>query len=239
MKNTPAAPTPTSQFLERAFRFYDVISALSWGTSPISNTPPTLSPFTPSTLPMEAPNAFSSVDTLLGMATDLWPVIHRLSNLPEARMDLEDAEARGNTSKASVLRTELESTSQAIELALMNWSPALPIVQELDENDEAEQDLASDSRMQSILNNAEAYRQAAFVYLYRHVRGCARRSEKVQAHVMLTLEACIRVVEWGGPMSALLWPLFIGASEAVGATDRELARTAFGSTERYVCLFKC
>jgi hypothetical protein len=35
-----------------------------------------------------------------------------------------------------------------------------------------------------------------------------------------------------GPMSALLWPLFVSACEATTAEDRALALDAFGGTER-------
>jgi hypothetical protein len=231
----------------QAFRFYDVISALSWGTSPLSTIPPSLSPMSSpaeaSTLEVPVlPSSFSAVDTLLGMATDLWPIIHRLSHLPEAQADLNAAINSNNTSKASVLQCELESTTYAIELALKNWSPHLPQSERFSEGDGLT-DLSDGSilddpiegpRLRSIINNAEAYRQAALVYLYRYVKGGKRRSEKVQTHARLALNACDMVVSWEGPMSALLWPLFIGSCEAVEPEDREMARKAFDGTERYI-----
>jgi hypothetical protein len=173
------------------------------------------------------------------MATDLWPIIHRLSHLLEAKRELQAAEASGNMSKATVLRTELESTSHAIELALTSWVPSIPAIPTSPPHSEAELDLdqASDSRLQSILNNAEAYRQAAFVYLYKDIENYPRRSKKVQKHAKLALQACERVVDWAGPMSALLWPLFVSSCEAVGLEDREMARRAFRGTERYVLTF--
>jgi hypothetical protein len=169
------------------------------------------------------------------MATDLWPIIHRLSNLLEAQAEIQEAEMAGNTSKATVLRTELESTSHAIQLALTNWSPSISPASLASSSNttDGESDPAADARMQSISNNAEAYRQAALVYLYRYVKQCSRRSQNVQRHTRLTLKACGMVVEWAGPMSALLWPLFISACEAVDSEDRDLARNAFGGTDRY------
>lgn len=173
------------------------------------------------------------------MATDLWPIIHRLSHLLEAKRELQAAEASGNLSKATVLRTELESTSHAIELALTNWVPSIPSISTSPPHGESELDLdeASDSRLQSILNNAEAYRQSAFIYLYKDIKNYPRRSKKVQQHSKLALQACERVVNWAGPMSALLWPLFVSSCEAVEFEDREMARGAFGGTERYVLIF--
>lgn len=174
------------------------------------------------------------------MATNLWPIIHRLSHLLEVKGELQAAEASGNMSKATVLRTELESTSHAIELALTNWVPSIPSVPSSPPHGESDLglDQESDARIQSILNNAEAYRQSAFVYLYRDIRNFTRRSKKVQQHSKLALHACERVVEWAGPMSALLWPLFVGSCEAVELEDREMASRAFTGTERYVFSFR-
>ncbi len=176
------------------------------------------------------------------MATDLWPIIHRLSHLPEAKMELQTAEETGNSSKATVLRTELESTSQAIELALTDWTPVVPSLSTIPSSalpafpDEfttlgegpSELDPTGDARMQSILNNAEAYRQAALVFLYRDIQNLSRTCGKVQRHAKLALQACKLVVEWAGPMSALLWPLFVGACAAIEQEDRDIARVTFG-----------
>jgi len=169
------------------------------------------------------------------MATDLWPIIHRLSHLLEAKRELQAAEASANISKATVLRTELETTTHAIELALTNWAPSIASIPSSPPQGESELNLdqASDARLQSILNNAEAYRQAAFVYLYKDIENFPRRSNKVQHHTKLTLQAYQRVVDWAGPMSALLWPLFVSSCESVEFEDREMSRRAFGGTERY------
>jgi hypothetical protein len=232
MKSKTLTLSPTTQFLERAFRFYDTIAALSFGIAPVSPTTTPLAPLNSPYLPSASP--LNSVDTLLGMATDLWPIIHRLSHLLDAKSDLQAAEAAGNPSKATVLRTELESTSHAIELALTNWTPSFPNSHGSPPNDGAESDplATEDARLQSILNNAEAYRQAAFVYLYKDVKGLPRRSKTVQTHAKATINACEMVVEWAGPMSALLWPAFVGACEAVEEGDREMARRAFEGIER-------
>lgn len=67
-----------------------------------------------------------NVDTLLGMATTLWPVMHRLSSLLSQRDELENARRTNQTSKAAVLRSEYDETSHAIEVALTQWQPCLP-----------------------------------------------------------------------------------------------------------------
>lgn len=122
---------PTATFLERAFRFYDVIAALSNGTAPLSAAPAAgcLVPLSPLGAPATSP--LSSVDTLLGMATTLWPIMHRLSTLPSLKAELDaavsadgtDGKAASSSVKITVLRTEFEMSASSIEAALQAWQP--------------------------------------------------------------------------------------------------------------------
>lgn len=98
-------------------------------------------------------------------------------------------------------------------------------------------DLAETTRIQSILSNAEAYRQSAFIYLYRTIKELPRSNCLVQKHTRLSLIACSNVVDLAascdsGPMSALLWPLFVASCEALTEEDRNLAIKAFTGVER-------
>ena len=180
----------------------------------------------------------NAVDTLLGLSTDLWPIIHRLSHLLSFKVSLEAAIAAGQTSKATVLRTELESTSHAIEIALRERKPQLSPSSSLGlDNDSPTEFAAEDIRIQSILNNAEAYRHSAFIYLYRTIRDLPRSHSAVQNHVRSSLVACSNVVKLAeqcqnGPMSALLWPLFVAACEAMTKEDRILAIETFDGVQR-------
>ncbi|TDZ31693.1 L-arabinose-responsive transcription regulator ARA1 [Colletotrichum sidae] len=228
---------PTTAFLERAFRFYDVIAALSFGTAPLSTAPATgcLVPFPPIDSPSTSP--LSSVDTLLGMSTTLWPIIHRLSNLLTLKTELQSAMANGQLTKVAVLRTEFETTSDAIEHALEQWQPSFPPGFSPDVIDDIslpveESEAAERARLHSILNNALAYRHSAFVYLYRSIYGYPRRHHVVQHHTHAALSHCAATVSHAGPMAALLWPLFVAACEAVNPVDRELAREAFVAVDR-------
>ncbi|KAF9874567.1 hypothetical protein CkaCkLH20_08130 [Colletotrichum karsti] len=238
MNGSNADPNPTSAFLERAFRFYDVIAALSFGTAPLSTAPATgcLVPFPPLDSPSTSP--FSSVDTLLGMSTTLWPIIHRLSNLLALKNELQAAIASGQITKTAVLRSEFETTSDAIEHALKQWQPNFPpgfspdIVDDLLSSEDEPELAAERARMHSLLNNALAYRHSAFVYLYRSIYGYSRRHHLVQHHTHAALGHCAATVSHAGPMAALLWPLFVAACEAINPTDREIARQAFVAVER-------
>lgn len=262
--------------MTQAFRFYDVITALSLGTAPLSTAPAAgcLQPFPPMNAAPASP--LRNVDTLLGMATTLWPVMHRLSSLLSLRGELESARQANQSSKVAVLRSEYDETSHAIEVALTQWQPCLPpgVVittsgssdddDETDDGDDHLERLAlapseatssegstdrgsppsssssasslSSSKneldgLQSILHNAMAYRHSASVYLYRTIYQYAPGSALVQRHTHRALRHCVATVSHGGPMGALLWPLFVAACEAQSGRDRELAGRAFREVE--------
>ncbi|KAI1328512.1 hypothetical protein F5Y16DRAFT_149866 [Xylariaceae sp. FL0255] len=228
--------TPASIFLERAFGFYDVITALSLGTSPLSTAPSAggLLPVPPLDAPPASP--LTNIDTLLGMATKLWPIMHRLSNLLSVKRELGAAQSANEVSKIAVLRAEFEATSQAIKSALTDWKPCLPpniVIKDevLSFCGRGGDDMPEMSRLQSTLHNALAYRHSASVYLYRTIYEYASSSPLVQKHAHASLHHCVETTIARGPMGALLWPLFVAACEATGTEDRVLAKKAFREIE--------
>ncbi|KAL6357360.1 hypothetical protein LRP88_07519 [Fusarium phalaenopsidis] len=235
MSHNETATDPTGIFLERAFRFYDVIAALSFGTAPLGSAPGAnyLTPFPPLDSGGDM-SPLNSVDTLLGMATSLWPIIHRLSNLLALKDQLDAAVTNGEVSKVAVLRTEFEISASAIESALEEWHPALPEGSVLSQNPEelTPEQTTERSRLQSILSNALSYRHSAFVYLYRTIYSYPRNHPLVQRHTHISLTHCVGTVSNTGPMSALLWPLFVAACEATTLADRDLARQTFIAINR-------
>ncbi len=137
------------------------------------------------------------------MATTLWPIIHRLSNLLSLKTALEGAvDSNATSPKIAVLRTEFESTAKAIRTALTHWRPNLPrdfvpddaelsdpaaVVEVVDGELDGVSVSASDAatphasestatekrRLNSIFHNALAYKHSAFVYLYRTIYSLA------------------------------------------------------------------
>ena len=185
-----------------------------------------LAPTTNDLLKHHDSSAMSSVDTLFGLLTDLWPVLHRLASLMEIKLTLEKEEAANpGHEKTTAMRSDFDTNTSNIELSLRQWTPKIPVTVIPVDNP------ADDSRLQSILNNAEAYKQAASVYLHRDILSHGRSSPKVQAPTKQCLQACLRVVIFSGPMATLLWPLFVAASEAVEDVDRNVARTVFRHLE--------
>lgn len=206
---------------KQAFRYFDVVAALSFGTSPMSGTI-----LIPQTHDFVDRTAMASVDNLFGLLADLWPIIHRLACLMEVKRNLEKEElVNPGQEKANNMRTDFETNTSSIELALFQWTPKIPASVATIENH------ADDSRLQSILNNAEAHKQASFVYLYRTILTLTRPTAKVQTHIKQALQACLRVVIFSGPMAALVWPLFTAGCEATEDVDRNVARTVFRHLE--------
>lgn len=165
--------------------------------------------------------------------------MHRLSSLTGLRKEMRQAAARGELSKAAVLRTQFNTAASAVEHSLQTWQPVLPseeISQACVEADgvfvSEEKTTASRKRLQSILNSAIAYRHSGFVYLYRTVYGYDRSHSVIQNHTRISLENCMGTVINEGPLGALLWPLFVAACEAVEPSDRDHAEQSFQALAR-------
>ena len=177
--------------------------------------------------PSSERSAMVSVDTLFGLVADLWPIMHRLASLVDVKRNLDKEEFPGpGQGEKSTMRTDFETNTASIDLALHQWVPKLPASVMSIETP------ADDSRLQSVLINAEAHRQACLIFLNRTMLGNARTSQKVQTPVKQALQACLRVVIFSGPMAGLVWPLFTAAVEAVEEVDRNVAKTVFQHLEQ-------
>ncbi|KAG6179285.1 hypothetical protein E4U27_003289 [Claviceps purpurea] len=228
----------TTTFLEEAFRFYDVIAALSSGTAPLSsdsytNELPSVESYTITNTRHESPPRARSEqpvpstdgpNALLGLATSLWPVIHRLSGLLSLKNKVQDALSRGDGDMFSIAATQglFDTECAAIETCLHEWQPVLPTPE-----DAATTTAGTMKELQSIFNNALAYRHSALVYLYRTIYNFPRTHPAVQHHASVSLVHCRATVLHEGPMGALLWPLFVASCEAVDPVDRHSARDTF------------
>ncbi|KAK1727920.1 fungal-specific transcription factor domain-containing protein [Colletotrichum acutatum] len=221
-------PKPASVvFFEQVFRYFDVLNALTNGTSPVFAAPSSRA-CSPSTLP---PAVISGgIDPVLGMADDLWPTLHRLAELMAMKRELQAATAMGQSSKFAVLRTEYQTAYKAIEKALESWSPTLPpgfslvnrIVDGPGSASEAEL-----TNIRWITSTALAYRQSALVFLHSNVSEYPSSHRLVQKHTQAALWHCAASVSHGGAGLSMLWPLFFSACHAICSRDRGLVRQAF------------
>lgn len=188
-----------------------------------------LMPHSPEVTSPHDRTAMASVDTLFGLVADLWPIIHRLASLMDLKRNLDKEElANPGEEKTNGMRSDFDTNTASIELALLQWIPKIPPSVVGIENP------TDDSRLQSILNNAEAHKQAAFVYLYRTILAHSRSTPKVQTPAKQALQACLRVVIFSGPMAALVWPLFTAACEAAEDVDRNVARNVARTVFRHL-----
>ncbi|KAF5549522.1 hypothetical protein FMEXI_4223 [Fusarium mexicanum] len=234
INNGKAIDDLTGAFLDRAFLFYDVITALSFGTAPLSSAPKISNHQPLSHLNSDdETSSRDTIDNVLGMATSLWPIIHRLSSLVTLKEELNVAMANNEISKAAVLRTELEVSASAVENALKEWHTIPPddFIPCHCSKERGSGQSEDRNRLESILNNALAYRHSALIYLYRTIYQYPRTHPLVQHHSHISLTYCASVSNIG-PKNALLWPLFVAACEAVSSADRELAQQAFISISR-------
>lgn len=153
------------------------------------------------------------------------PVLHRLSRLRSVKAAIDEAFVDGNSSKSAVLKSEFESESQGIKLALLSWRCMVL-------RDRGHSDPNEEAKLKSIMHNADAYRHSALVYLYREAYFYPQAHPLVQKHLHLSLLACRDSIElsrqyYDGPTLALLWPAFIVSCDAITKDDRDMASMAF------------
>ncbi|KEY71163.1 hypothetical protein S7711_02277 [Stachybotrys chartarum IBT 7711] len=232
--------TPLTSFLERQFRYYDAIVALSLGTSPVAEAP-SLTPLQPDAPPLDSCGIGGGggvhLDPLLGMAADLWPILYRLSGMLPLKRDLDDAITGRQPARTSVLRAEMNASSRAIEAALHRWMP--PPLLLLPDQDPADALAQQSPRVQASVHHALAYRHSALVYLHRAIHGYPQRHRLVQTNTHSALMHCTAALATSSavdasctPTSGLLWPLFTAACEAIDEEDRDMASQVFDAMRR-------
>ncbi|KAG5937778.1 hypothetical protein E4U53_008137 [Claviceps sorghi] len=238
MRSSPAREDRTSIFLEEAFRFYDVIAALSSGTAPLSSDSSygTLEDSSPGSAEQQPVSIADDANALLGLATSLWPVIHRLSGLLALKNEVEHLVAGSDVdwSQVTAMQARFDVECAVVETCLDKWQPVMPTQSSLYGHLKMMSPSANGrmKELQSIFHNALAYRHSALVYLYRTIYDCPRRNALVQHHASASLVHCKATVSHQGPMGALLWPLFVASCEAVDAADRRAACDNFKAITR-------
>ena len=192
------------------------------------------------------PSALAAVDPLFGLMADLWPILHRLAELADAKRQIAARTHRRESLHA--LQADLDASAANIELFLHQWKASVPPASPLRESSvgggarggsasprsggSSGGSGSADARLQSTLSHAEAYKQAALLHLHREVYGHARAAPQVQAPLKQTFQACLRVMMFAGPIKGLLWPLFTAAVEAAAPVDLNVARTCFRQLEQ-------
>ncbi|KAF9874179.1 hypothetical protein CkaCkLH20_08162 [Colletotrichum karsti] len=219
----------TMRFLEKAFHYMDVISALSLGISPVSAMPVSDYTYPLAVMSPPKPNAPTYADPFIGVSGDLWPILYRLGLVTALKGDLDNAMATQQSTKAAVLRVEYESMTKATEKALRDWQPAVmpnSMMSSMEDETSAQQQL------EAMVHSSQSYRHSALVYLHRVIYSHPTSHPEVQSNSHLSLESCAAVAASGGSLYALLWPLFVAACEAITDHDRSLAKLVLEEISR-------
>ncbi|CEJ81852.1 hypothetical protein VHEMI01960 [[Torrubiella] hemipterigena] len=250
MQSNGGVSSPTGVFLERAFQFYDAITALSMGAAPLFDTSlgqsgsaderlphvgdapaSAVGKPAPKLVPINTDGVYQhndSADVLLGFATSLWPTIYRLCRMHQMSTALQgSATIDPGDDDFQALEAELLHTGFEVETELEAWRPPIP---KDDGNASGTKGLRYTS---SAVHTASAYRHSALVYLYRNVYKEDSRHNTVQENVRASMAHCTATTGGEGPMGALLWPLFVASLEAQkGSQERVDAATAFANLGR-------
>ncbi|KAK9477439.1 fungal-specific transcription factor domain-containing protein [Lipomyces japonicus] len=144
------------------------------------------------------------IDPVIGLASDLWPLVVRLCIL------CNQCEFGKSVSPDVACQASL------LELEISLWKvPSL-----------AAQDTNMSLGMQSA---AKVYQLATQIYLLRtlHVRPNADVADQIQRHVRAALDHLARVCTLEANMAALLWPVSVVASECVDSIDRGFIKVVF------------
>ncbi|KAJ5610231.1 hypothetical protein N7510_006950 [Penicillium lagena] len=139
-------------------------------------------------------NLGSNVDLLLGRISSLLLLISEISVL----------QTRKKSTESEIVDTNLIAIASLIESKLQIWTPV--------------------TSNTDWTNTAEAYRHAAFIYLYRVTYNIGAPHPLTIHHVRLCLDALHAVPASSTLSSVLVWPIFTAGCESIDATDRDFCR---------------
>lgn len=210
-KNKQASPF--LRFLYNTWLYLDVLSSLSSGEDPyylnFSNSSPTMSPATSPISDKGSPSGFSlqnEIDSLLGCAGDLFPLIARMSRVSNRLTDkiIEEDDIQ-YIEEALKIRHELDQ-----------WTP--PSMDIL----EASSDI--NCTLEDIISTAETYRQTALLHLYNSFPPLGKNIEQLADQILNRL---LLIPKDSGSLCIHIWPLMASGCEHTDPIKRAQVRDRF------------
>jgi hypothetical protein len=203
--------TPFMRFLYNTWLYLDVLSSLSSGEDPYSLNFLTMPEESPAASPTgrRSSGAFTlqnEIDSLLGCAGDLFPLIARASKisnrLGEKVLDAKDL--------------EYITEGIAVRDELINWRP--PDINIL----QASKD--EHCSLNDIVRTAEVYRQTALLHLYRTFPPFGN---DIPCLADAILDALLLIPSQSGSLCIHIWPLMASGCEMMDPIKRQLVRERF------------
>ncbi|KAF2269031.1 hypothetical protein CC78DRAFT_529643 [Lojkania enalia] len=187
----------SAQFLLSLLAYHDILSSVSRGTRPLLEH---YSQFT----------AVEGVSSMQSIATVLH-VVARISELQEiARLTRNPTE---NPSLSALFQT--------------NGSEIEAMLKSLDFTTLSSNGIEATAESNDIRLTAEAYRHAAFIYLYRVWLDIGAPNRTTLHHVQECI-ACIAQISFESPLATShTWPLFTAGCEAINDDQRQFVRHRF------------
>jgi len=191
----------SARFLTSLFAYHDILSSVSRGSQPLLDHTRAFFP------------AIEGEQNLKSIA-DVLLIVARISHLQHT------IKARRAASPSSPPLTEEENTTgRCIQQALL----AMDFTTTLDQPYQLEDVIANTD----IAATAEAYRHAAFIYLYRTWLDIGAPNPISMEHISQCLVYLQRVDVHSPLTAAHMWPLFTAGCEAVDVSQRAFVMTRF------------
>lgn len=199
------------RFLFNTWLYLDVLSSLSSGEDPcylsVLASSPTMS--TPTSPVTDRPRNFSlqnEIDSLLGCAEDLFPLIARMSRVANALAD------------RAIDKTDIPMIYEAVQVRddLLNWIPPETTILHPSRDEHCSLD--------DIVKTAEVYRLTALLHLYRAFPPLGRDTSKLADQI---LDGLLSIPIESGTLCIHIWPLMAAGCEHTDPFKRALTRQRF------------
>jgi hypothetical protein len=200
------------RFLFNTWLYLDVLSSLSSGDDPcylsFLSSSPTMSP--PTSPITERPRNYSlqsEIDSLLGCAEDLFPLIAKMSRAANA------------LAYKTITQADLPMISEAIQVRddLLAWTP--PEISVLQPSHDTR------CSLDDIVKTAEVYRLTALLHLYRAFSALGTDIPKLADQI---LDSLLTIPSDSGTLCIHIWPLMAAGCEHTDPIKRVLTLQRFG-----------
>ena len=209
LHRTNQPPSRFMRFLYNTFLYLDVLSSLSSGEDPCSLRTICSATSPPSSLddtPSKSFSVHNEIDSLLGCAGDLFPLIARMSKVTNQLN-------RKHTPEAAIVYID-ERTR--VREKLRRWQP--PDISILKKSSDIH------CSIDDIVRTAEIYRLTALLHLYRV---CPPIEEDVDGFADQILDYLILIPKESGSLILHIWPLVATGCEQFVPTKRALVLERF------------